>query len=241
MRNTCTVQIIQSFHQVPEHSVELLHAPVPMVAATVLDDLGETGVEGFEYKDMAVGLLHLDAGLHYKVVLQSGQKAGVELTDCLCKVRLADDVGVHVALVVGEGTNEQSLPLSPGGGGLEHPSLAHFSIVDDALDHDIFRLGVEGLLQILVDMCLQRDVFLEGFADCYDVGPAATVALAEEFSEPAEGRDVFGWGQRVCGSEGGLADGASLNLRVGSTHRYDLNVRYMAHSINAFSRNLNLV
>lgn len=56
---------------------------------------------------MAVGLVDFYACLNDKVVLESNQEGRVELGGDLCEVGFTEDIGVHVAFVVGEGTDEE--------------------------------------------------------------------------------------------------------------------------------------
>lgn len=56
---------------------------------------------------MAVGLVHFYACLDDKVVLESNQEGRVEFGGGLCEMGFAEDIGVHVTFVVGEGTNEE--------------------------------------------------------------------------------------------------------------------------------------
>lgn len=66
---------------------------------------------------------------------------------------------------------------------------------------------MEGLLQLLVDLCFERDLLLEWFADGYDVGPGGACLLAVQLTELAERWGVFGGREGLVGSEEGLADG----------------------------------
>lgn len=66
---------------------------------------------------------------------------------------------------------------------------------------------MKGLLQLLVDLCFERDLLLEWLADGYDVGPGGTYLLAVQLAELAEGWGVFGGREGLVGPEEGLADG----------------------------------
>lgn len=147
------MQLIESFHQISCKTAELRLVPVPLVSASISDHLRQAGVDRLKDKDVAVRLLHLDAGVHYKVVLHFEQELGVEFGGSLSEVNFAEDIGVHMAFLCGEGPDEERKAFVVGGS-LEEPSFAQLLIAHNFIYYDIFGFGVEGLFQLLVDLSL---------------------------------------------------------------------------------------
>jgi hypothetical protein len=148
------MQLIKSLHQISHETAELRLVPVPLVSASISNHLGQTGIDWLKDKDVAVRLLHLNASVRYKIILHFEQELRVQLGCRLCEVHFAENIGVHMAFLCGEGSEEERKTFAVGSS-LKEPSFAQLLIAHNFIDYDIFGFGVECLFKLLVDLRFQ--------------------------------------------------------------------------------------
>ncbi len=70
----CAMQVTQSIDEVSHKSIELTDCPIPMITASIFDDLAQTGINTFHNQDMTVRIINTLNSCLDDVVVNHGIK-----------------------------------------------------------------------------------------------------------------------------------------------------------------------